>query len=118
MAGADGVSLSLNASVNLANSPHYDDTNDLGICAMIWTEDVPGKAQDWYFILPNLVVKVGLVTYDGVIVRLSHGARDTWDSSCVRHCTEIIRNGKKKIFGFNATNKLGTISSYERDCTG
>jgi hypothetical protein len=114
MGGSDGVSLALNASLNLANAPHYD-TNDMGICSTIWTEDVPGQATQWNFVMPNLVVNVGGRTYHGVMVRLSHGAAMTWDSSCLRHCTSITNTGTgNNVYGFNVTNNVGTLSYYER----
>jgi hypothetical protein len=72
MAGVNRVSLAMNASLNLANAPHYN-TNDVGLSATIWTEDIPGTASHWYFMLPNLVVQVAGRTYHGVMVRLSHG---------------------------------------------
>jgi hypothetical protein len=39
----------------------------------------------------------------------------TWDSSCVRHCTAITESGKNNnVYGFNVTNNIGTLMSYER----
>jgi hypothetical protein len=109
----EGVSLALNASLNLANAPHYD-MNDMGICATVWTEDIPGQASGWYFVLPNLVVRVRGQTFHGVFVRLCHGAAMTWDSSCVRHCTSVTNNGlDNNVYGFNVTNNVATMTHYE-----
>jgi hypothetical protein len=47
------VTLSMDLSVNLANSTHFD-VNDASQGFSIWTEDHPGSTDDWYFVLPNM----------------------------------------------------------------
>ncbi|KAI2492939.1 hypothetical protein MHU86_21617 [Fragilaria crotonensis] len=47
------VTLSMDLSINLANSSHFD-VNDASQGFTIWTEDYPGSTEDWYFVLPNM----------------------------------------------------------------
>ncbi|KAI2491401.1 hypothetical protein MHU86_23156 [Fragilaria crotonensis] len=50
------VSHTMDVSVDLANSSHYD-VNDASQGFSIWTEDEPGTTTDWYFVLPNVFGK-------------------------------------------------------------
>jgi len=51
----DGLTKSINASVNLANVMHYN-ANNLGVGISVWIEKVP-NSMDSHFILPNLILK-------------------------------------------------------------
>jgi hypothetical protein len=55
--GMDGgmcrVMHSMDLSINLANSSHYD-VNNASQGFTIWTEDHPSTTEDWYFVLPNM----------------------------------------------------------------
>jgi hypothetical protein len=52
----EGVVPSANISVDLGNKPQYD-INDLGVGVSVWLEDIPGKAFNWNFVLPNICVR-------------------------------------------------------------
>jgi len=56
LGGNNGLTKSMNASVNLVNPAHYD-ANDLGVGISVWMENVHKHPSDSYFILPNLIVK-------------------------------------------------------------
>ena len=56
----------------------------------VWTEDIPGMADNWYFVMPNLCGE----TKDGVqcvAVRLRHGVAISWDGRLIRQCTSLSR---------------------------
>ena len=111
MGGADSPSLSLNTSINLGNAPHTDNL-DVGVGVSIWTEDRPGTAKGWYFVLPNLLVSHKNTTYQGVMVRLSHGAAITWDGTCIRHCTTVTEPGRhNNVYGLHVTNNMNTLKT-------
>jgi hypothetical protein len=88
MGGAAGVVPSANISVDLGNEPHCD-INDLGVGVSVWLEDIPGKASNWNFVLPNICVRHENIAYDGLVVHLCHGAFIQWDGSSIRHCTSV-----------------------------
>lgn len=104
MGGMNGVSSSINVSVDLANPPHQD-VNDLNVSLSIWTEKIPGRAKNWYFVIPNVLVKEKVndktITYSGLRIKLCHGAAISWDGVHVRHCTSHTIAGKdNNVFGF------------------
>ena len=88
---------SLDISVDLANSSHYD-SNDASVGFTIWTEDVPGGTKNWYFVLPNVYGKWPLgmragkksLTYQGVAIKLTHGTMISWDGRVIRHATSVV----------------------------
>jgi len=51
LGGIDGLTKSINASVNFANAAHYD-ANDLGVGISVWIVKVPNHLMDSYSILP------------------------------------------------------------------
>ncbi len=76
-------------SVNLANSPHYDN-GDTSVSVALWVEEKPGRSGNWYFVLPN-------VSHDGsqgVVVKLLHGLVISWDGREVFHCTSKTKVGE------------------------
>jgi hypothetical protein len=91
------VSHSMDISVDLANSSHYD-SNDASLGFTIWTEDVPGSTKNWYFVLPNVYGKWPLgmragkksLTYQGVAIKLTHGTMISWDGRVIRHATSVV----------------------------
>jgi hypothetical protein len=58
--GMDGVgdlcrvTHSMNLTVNIFNSSHYNVSNDASQGFSIWTEERPGKMDGWYFVLPKM----------------------------------------------------------------
>ncbi len=82
-------------SVNLGNSAHYD-KGDTSMSVAVWTEQRPGTASNWFFILPNVSCKGS----KGVVVRLHHGVVISWDGRAIYHCTSKTRIGENnKTFG-------------------
>ena len=114
MGGEDGVTHSLNASVDLMNPSHFD-SNDFGIGVGTWFEQKPGDAEDWYFHLPNLVVVYKGVTYAGIVVQLCHGATITWDGTKIRHCSSLGRkDSNNHLFGFHTAHRSQTVDFFQR----
>ena len=73
-------------SINLGNSSHFD--NDNSISTAVWAEKVPGRAKNWYFVLPNLTDSLdNKRSVDGVVIELFHGAVLSWDGRLICHCT-------------------------------
>jgi hypothetical protein len=113
MGGAAGIVPSLNISLDLGNEPHYD-TNDLGIGLSIWLEDIPGSAKNWKFVVPNLTVKFEGASYEGLVIKLCHGALVQWDGGCIRHCTSVTDCGPptNHVYGFHITNNYPSLKQY------
>ena len=75
-------------SKNLGNSSHYD-INDKSMSFAIWAEEIVGKANNWYFVLPNVTNGKNL----GVAIELFYGAAISWDGRVLRHCTSVTDVG-------------------------
>jgi len=85
------VGCTIDMSVNLANASHFD-VNDASQGFSVWTEDIPGMASDWYFVMPNLHgVKPDGSKFNGVAIKLRHGTAISWDGRTIRHCTSLSR---------------------------
>ena len=57
-------------SVDMANALHFD-VNDASHRLNVWTEDIPGMAHNWYYVMPNLLGTTEDGTqFNGVAVRL------------------------------------------------
>jgi hypothetical protein len=102
--GMDGgvcrVTHSMDLSINLANSTHYD-SNDGSHGLSIWTEEYPGTTEDWYFILPNMRGKFPGTDreYNGIAIKLSHGVLIGWDGRVIRHGTSMVGSRLGNIYG-------------------
>ena len=102
--GMDGgvcrVTHSMDLSINLANSSHYD-SNDGSHGLSIWTEEYPGTTEDWYFILPNMRGKFPGTDreYNGIAIKLSHGVLIGWDGRVIRHGTSMVGSRLGNIYG-------------------
>ncbi|KAI2510623.1 hypothetical protein MHU86_3734 [Fragilaria crotonensis] len=107
------VSHSMDVSVDLSNSSHYD-VNDASQGFSIWTEDNPGSTKEWYFVLPNVFGKksgTGKV-YNGMAIRLTHGVLISWDGRLIRHCTSMMQREKNcHVYGtfFAAKSSIVTF---------
>jgi len=67
----------------------------------LWTEEVPGCGENWYFVLPNVhgMRPDGRTKFHGMAVKLGHGVAISWDGRVIRHCTSVsCPDGKE--FGF------------------
>ena len=94
------VTLSMDLSVNLANSTHFD-VNDASQGFSIWTEDHPGSTDDWYFVLPNMKGKFPGTEreYNGIAIKLSDGVLIGWDGRLIRHGTSMAGSRVGNIYG-------------------
>lgn len=107
------VSHSMDVSVDLSNSSHYD-VNDASQGFSIWTEDNPGSTKEWYFVLPNVFGKksgTGKI-YNGMAIRLTHGVLISWDGRLIRHCTSMMQREKNcHVYGtfFAAKSSIVTF---------
>ena len=93
MDGEDGdwVGRTVDMSVNLGNSSHYN-VNDCSQGFAVWTEETPGKASNWYFIMPNVHgTREDGSPFSGLVVRLYHGVAISWDGRVLRHCTSVSK---------------------------
>jgi hypothetical protein len=88
LGGNKAPSCSQDVSCNLGNSSHYD-IGDGSVGCSVWVEAIPGNAKNWYFVLPNLLIKNEGKTYNGIAIRLYHGVGIAWDGRVVRHGTSI-----------------------------
>jgi hypothetical protein len=76
-------------SCNLGSGSHYNVHNALQGFT-VWTEERPGLAENGYFILSNVHRRrLDGSSFDGVAIKLFHGAAISWDGRVVRHCTSI-----------------------------
>lgn len=101
MGGANGPACSMNISSNLGNATHFD-VSDASVGYSVWTELVPGSATNWYFVLPNIVIKHEGRSYNGVAIKLFHGVAIAWDGRIIRHGTSITNAGStdNRCFGW------------------
>jgi len=90
--GMDGLTKSINASVNLANATHSD-ANDLGVGISVWIDIVPNHSTDSYFIFSNLILQDNKdKTRCGLVIKLCDGCTILWGGSllqsehCMAHC--------------------------------
>ena len=85
------VGYTIDTSTDLGNSSHLD-LNDASQGLSVFTEEKPGCASNWYFVLPNLYGRRSDGSeYDGVAIKLYHGTAISWDGRVVRHCTSVSR---------------------------
>jgi hypothetical protein len=77
-------------SVNLGNSSHFD-VHDASQGFAVWTEEVPGSGENWFFVLPNVhgLKTDGVTKFRGMAVKLGHGVAISWDGRVIRHCTSV-----------------------------
>ncbi len=81
---------SIDMSVDLENASHFD-INDASQGFSVWTEEMPGLADNWYFVMPNLHgVSVDGKAFEGVAIKLRHGTAISWDC-IIRHSTSLSR---------------------------
>ena len=93
------ISHTMDLSVDLSNSSHYD-VNDASRGFTIWTEDIPGSTEGWYFVLPNVHGQRsdGGGAFNRLAIRLTHGVLISWDGRLVRHGTSVM-NKKGHVYG-------------------
>jgi hypothetical protein len=106
-----------NQSVNLGNASHYD-VRDGSTGISMWTELVPGSAENCYFVLSNLVVKYGGNVHVGVLIKLEHGTAISWDGRIIRHCTSVTYENGKQNSSVVGNHIFGTFWSTKSDTLG
>lgn len=84
MGGEGGLSAYCLISRDLINAAHYDLDTSVGMS--IFHEKIPGKAKDWFFVLPNLVINGGK-SDKAVLIKLFDGCTLCWDGRKIYHCT-------------------------------
>ena len=79
-------------SVDLANALHFD-INDASQGFSVWTEEKPGLADNWNFVMvPNLNgVSVDGKAFQGVAIKLRHSTAIGWDGHIIWHCMLLSR---------------------------
>jgi hypothetical protein len=84
------VGMSIDTSDGLINSSHYDG-NDASQGIGAWTEEVPGLAHNWYFVMPNMHgIRADGRPFNGIAIKLQHGTAISWDGRLIRHCTSMM----------------------------
>ena len=56
-------------SIDLGNASHYD-VGDVSQGFLVWTEEVPGLAENWFFVMPNVCGVNNGTPFNGVAVKL------------------------------------------------
>lgn len=107
--GGDGSLHTFSISKDLGNASHVD-RGDESVGIATWVEKEPGRAKNWYFILPNTHL-----LHDesrAVVVKLSHGLSISWDGRVVHHCTSVTDTGgvENHVYGnFTSKSKRKTL---------
>ena len=102
-------------SVNYGNETHVDDS-DAAQAITIWHETQPLRpgsrkeknVNNWYFLFPDLKIKVDGKWKTGVAIPLQHGTVISWDANAYRHCTAAPTIKKSKD-GNDKTVACGTF---------
>jgi hypothetical protein len=111
----DRVAYSINRSADLGNASHCD-VGDVSQGFLVWTEEVPGLAANWYFVMPNVCGMNNGTPFNGVAIKLYHGTSICWDVCVIRHYTLMtFPDGMDTEFGGGAQPTLnhmyGTFSA-------
>ena len=84
LGGEEGISAYCLISQDLRNAAHYDLDTSVGIS--IFNERIPGRATNWFFVLPN-TIRIGDCEEKAIIIKLFDGCAICWDGRKVFHCT-------------------------------
>jgi hypothetical protein len=93
---------------------HFD-INDASQGFSVWTEEMPGLVDNWYFVLmPNLLgVSVDSTALRVLPSKCLHGTAISWDGRVIRHCTSLSRPDGVGThvdgFGKGTVNHLNSI---------
>jgi hypothetical protein len=82
----DRVAYSIDMSVDLGNASHYD-VGDVSQGFSVWTEEVPGLAANWFFLMPNVCGMNNGIPFNGGAIKVYHGTSICWDGNVICHCT-------------------------------
>ena len=86
LGGSSGFCSNIAISVDLENAAHVD-VNDASVCLVAFAETTPHSTTDWYFVFPDVLLRVNGRSYNGLVVKLTHGVTILFDGRVVRHCT-------------------------------
>ena len=82
-------------SKNYCNASHID-FRDISNSIIIWSEDIPNRAQKWRFIFPNISINGS----DGLVVIIRNGLSLSFDGKVIRHCTAKCDPGENNnVYG-------------------
>ena len=106
--GSNGsTSSAMIMSVDLMNATHYD-VSDASMSFTVWTETCPDSTKDWYFVLPNILVRMkgDSRTYMGLSLLLFHGLSILWDGRVFWHGTSYhtLKQGEHTVGWFWGAN--------------
>ena len=106
--GGDGSLHTFSISCDLGNASHVD-SGDESVGISTWVENKPGKAKNWYFILPNTTLLDDPTK--AIVIKLSHGLTIAWDGRVIHHCTSITDTGEENhVYGnFATTSKVRAL---------
>jgi hypothetical protein len=83
------VGYTVDMSVNLGNSSHFD-VNDASQAYSAWMEEMQDWGENWCFVMPNVKgERPDGTKYHGLVIKLGHGIAISWDGRVVRHCTSV-----------------------------
>jgi hypothetical protein len=106
------VGLTLDVSLNLHNSAHYD-VHDASVGFAVWTETHPCDASGWYFVIPNVYGKhpdQPGSTFEGIAIELHQGVAISWDGRRIKHCTAAgKRHLNNNIYGTFCASKSSLV---------
>jgi hypothetical protein len=120
--GVHRVGYTVDMSVDLGNASHVD-FNDGSQGFSLWGEEFPGRATNWFLVMPNIH---GMrprgdewISFDGLAIKITDGVSISWDGRNIRHCTSIsepdgiplVTVGNKLTFTDNENHTYGTFTS-------
>jgi len=94
LGGCNGFACHMVASVDLGNATHYD-VNDSAPALLIYDEVIKGDAKNWYFVFPNILIRRGNNTFNGLAIQCQSGIAINWDGRLQRHGTCLTRMNVK-----------------------
>ena len=104
LGGKEGLCTEITQSQNsLVTEPHVD--QDLSKCMSIWSveEGDEENPASWYFVLPYLTCIIDGRKYNGIAIKLCHGAAIEWNGRVIFHSTsgptDRCVNGIGTFFG-------------------
>ena len=93
LGGNNGFSSNIAISVDLENAAHVD-INDASVCLVAFAETLPHSTSDWFFVFPDILLRVDGRSYNGLVVKLTHGVTILFDGRVIRHCTSRHNRSK------------------------
>ena len=107
---------------NYGNEDHVD-SGDATKAVNIWHESKPPpldskdpykNCKSWYFLFPNMEVKINGEWKKGVAVKLRHGTTISWDARVIRHCTAVPGSRLEPPGNGQVSTLMGTYFGIDR----